>query len=365
MTRRISIFIPSLGGGGAERVMVTLANAFVLRGYQVDLVLVKAHGPYIPLVSPKVNIVDLNSKRLISSIPSFVKYLKANRPTLILSTINHANLGAIVANYLAGKPSHVFIRDANTASISLNSQHFFKAFIMKALMKLLFTKAEGIIAPSEGVAKDLENTIGLKSDSVEVIFNPVVTNELIKQKSEKVEHPWIIDKRVPSILAVGRLTKQKDYPTLLRAFSLLLKKTDAKLIVLGEGPERAAMVALIEELKIADKVQLLGFNSNPFAFMGNVDLFVLSSAWEGLPGTLIQALACGCPVVSTDCPSGPREILNNGQYGRMVKVGHYEELANAMATTLETPIKKGIEERAMMFSEETAVKHYLSFFGLE
>jgi len=193
-----------------------------------------------------------------------------------------------------------------------------------------------------------------------VIYNPVVTPSLKSLATAPVDHPWIGTNQPPLVLAVGRLTAQKDYPTLLRAFAKVRSRRNCRLIILGEGELRDSLEALTSQLGIADSVQLPGFADNPFAWMSKASLFVLSSAWEGLPNVLIQAMACGTPVVSTDCPSGPAEILENGKWGRLVPVGDEVALAEAMDRALEDKVFPDVAVRATYFSLDSALNEYYS-----
>jgi len=193
----------------------------------------------------------------------------------------------------------------------------------------------------------------------------VVSDDLDALASEPIEHPWLVPGPPPVVLAAGRLTAQKDFPTLLRAFARLVPERDLRLMILGEGPDRAALEAEIEALGLGDRVALLGFQANPFSYMARARLFVLSSAWEGLPGVLIQAMACGTPVVSTDCPSGPREVLEGGRLGPLVPVGDAEALARAIMQTLDAPLPAEIlKARAAQYGLAPVSRRYLAALGL-
>jgi len=201
---------------------------------------------------------------------------------------------------------------------------------------------------------------------VQVIYNPVVTDQLLAKAAAPLDHPWFVPGSPAVILSAGRLTAQKDYPTLLRAFARLTAGREARLIVLGEGEARGSLEALARDLGVADQIFFASFVENPFAYMARADLFVLSSAWEGHPNVIVEAMACGTPVVSTDCPSGPAEILDNGKYGRLVPVGDADDLSAAMAATLDAPPKaESLRARARMFHANAAAGAYLAALGLE
>jgi glycosyltransferase involved in cell wall biosynthesis len=222
-----------------------------------------------------------------------------------------------------------------------------------------YLAADGITAVSQGIAEDLVCSFGLPRERVTTIYNPVVTPELLAQAQAPLDHPWFAPDAPPVILGVGRLHPQKDFPTLLRAFARVRAVRVVRLVILGEGEQRAALQQLVAELGLTKDVALPGFVGNPFAYMARAGVFVLSSAYEGLPGVLIQALACGCPVVSTDCPSGPGEILEQGAYGPLVGVGDVAALAQAMLALLaHPPAAERLRHRAAEFSLDRAVDRY-------
>lgn len=357
----IAIYLPSLRGGGAERAMATLANGFADRGLKVDLVLVRAEGPYLSEVSPGVCIVDLQSNRVLTSLPGLVRYLRRERPQAMLSALNHANVIAVVARMLAGVPVRLVVSERNNVSLSGSSSKNLRSRVVLHMMRWAYRKTDGVTAVSGGVADDLANAINLPRDRISVIFNPVVTPELIEKSRMPLKHPWLGEGKPPVILGVGRLTPQKDFVTLIRAFAQVRTVRNCRLVILGEGELRAELEQLVASLGVQDNVQLPGFADNPFAWMSRVRLFVLSSRWEGLPNVLIQAMACGAAVVSTDCPSGPDEILEGGKWGRLVPVGDEEALAEAMVTLLEMPENQlsDVRQRAGGFRPELAVDAYL------
>ncbi len=234
-----------------------------------------------------------------------------------------------------------------------------------SLIKKYYPKADMIVAVSQGVAEDLIKSFNIPKEKIQVIYNPI-TPEIFQKAKELLGHPWFGPNQPPVILAIGRFTKQKDFPTLLKAFALVRQQRKVRLLILGDGEERPLLEQLTRNLKIQNDVMMPGFTDNPYAFMKRAALFVLSSVYEGLPNVLIEAIALGCPVVSTDCPSGPREILDGGRYGRLVPVGDYEALANAILQTLDNrPDPKVLQQRAAQFSLENAVKEYLKVLGLE
>jgi glycosyltransferase involved in cell wall biosynthesis len=364
LTQKIAIFLASLQGGGAERNMLRLANSCADRGLKVDLVLAQDKGAYFSEISPKVKIIKLGTSRVIFSLPKLITYLNNEKPTVLICALNHVNLVALWAKLYSSVPTKIIVTVRNT--LSQGKQDFAnpKMSLTHRLIHYFYPRANQIVAVSKGVADDLAKTAKLPRETIKVIYNPVVTPKLLEQATANVEHPWFYPKEPPVILGVGRLSKQKDFPTLIKAFAILQHNYSARLIILGEGEERPQLETLIKELKLENKVSLSGFVSNPFAYMNRAALFALSSIREGLPTVLIEAMAVGTPVVSTNCRSGPEEILEEGKYGQLVPVGDVEKLAKAMVTTLKNPQSSEIlQQRAMEFSMENSVSQYLTLFN--
>lgn len=364
---RIAIFLPSLNGGGAERVMVTLANAFAQRGYAVDLVLAAAQGPYLKDVSPDVCVVDLKAGRVIKALLPLARYLRQERPVAMLVAMTHANIVALLARMLARAPTRLVLSERSTISVEYECAQGLAARIIYTLVRRLYTRADGIVAVSQAAATDLVRFAALPSRAVEVIYNPFELERIQTRAAETIVHPWFEPGQPPVVLAIGRLNEAKDYPTLIRAFDQLRAARPLRLLILGEGELRATLEALVAEFGLTtDDVQMPGFVANPFAYLARCGVFVLSSRYEGLPGALIEAMACGAPVVSTDCPSGPHEILDGGRWGALVPVGDAEALARALDTALSVPRSQlpDVRQRAKYFEQGKAVDAYLKALGL-
>lgn len=357
---RIALFLPSLEGGGAERVMVNLAEGFIAEGRQVDLVLVKAEGAYLDKVPEQVRIIDLKCTRVVTSLFRLAGYLRKEKPASLLSAMDHANVIAILARQFSGVATHIAVSVHSTLSVEVEKAKSWRGKIMPWFINQTYPKANIVIAVSTGVAEDLSQTTKLHLSVIKVIYNPVVTPELQQKKHQAVEHPWFKENQVPVLLAVGRLSEQKDFTNLIKAFAIIRKQRECRLLILGEGEQRKQLETLIDRLGLQKDVQMPGFVENPYAFMSKADVFVLSSAWEGLVTVMIEALACGTPVVSTDCPSGSSEILEAGKYGRLVPVGDSQALATAVLATLgETVDSQQLMVRAKDFTQDASVKQYL------
>lgn len=357
---RIALFVPDLTLGGAERVMVNLAENFAKRGRPVDLVLVRHEGLYLRDVPKEVRIIDLACGRVLHALPSLVRYLRRERPAALLATLTYANVLAIVATRMAGAGTRIAVREANSLVRESAGATGFSARWLPTIAKWTYPWADAIVAVSHGAAQSLAEATGTPLARVHVLDNPVVNDTLLAQAAEPVDHPWFTtDNGAPVVVAAGRLTAQKDWPTLFRAFAAVRKTRDARLLVLGEGELREELETLARTLGIDQAVSLPGLTRNPFAYMSRAALFVLSSAWEGSPGVLIQAMACGAPVVSTDCESGPREILRGGEFGRLVPVGNVDALAKAIDEALAAPRTSPPRSAWARFSQDAAADAYL------
>jgi len=362
--KRLAIFLPALYGGGAERITLNLAQGLAARGVAVDLVLARALGPYMHEIPESVRLLDLRvSRRLrvfrtLSGLPALVRYLRREQPDAMLSALTYANVIAMWAWRLSGVPTRMVVSEHNTLSLWNQQLPNWYSWLMLRLVRRLYPRADCIVAVSRGVADDLAAVTGIARQRIRVVYNPIVTPELQAKAQLPVEHPWFGAVEPPVLLAVGRLTPQKDFPTLVRAFAQVLETHSARLLILGEGYERPKLEALIRELGLKEYVSLPGFVANPYAFMSRASVFVLSSKWEGLPTVLVEALCCGAPVVATNCPSGPREILAEGQYGQLVAVGDVAALAWAIVAALDGRTPSPPRESWLPYEVGTVVDRY-------
>lgn len=361
---RLVVFLPSLAGGGAERAVTLVANGLAQRGVEVELVLAEATGPYLDIVLPTVRVVDLGARSLPQALPRLARRLRASQPDALLAAMSHANVVAALAHRLAQSRARLVLSERAHISSLLGEYRGLRMRATSALMRFTYPWADRVIAVSRGVAEDLPRHVRVQPGRIAAVYNPVIDEHLRRQAEEPPRHPWLADPAIPVVLAAGRLVPQKDFHTLLRAFMRVRQQRPLRLVILGEGELREELVALARQLAIADDVALPGFDANPFAAMRHARVFVLSSRYEGLPGVLIQAMACGARVVSTDCPSGPREILEDGRWGALVPVGDAEALARAIQFALDDPSPPDVGARAADFSVEQAVAGYAAALGL-
>jgi glycosyltransferase involved in cell wall biosynthesis len=358
--KRVAVFAASMRGGGAERSMANLAKGITKRGYQVDLVLARAEGPYLQDLPESIRVVDLNASRVIKSAPALIRYLRRERPDAMISSVDYVNIVALWARRLSGVKTRLVINEQNNLSMHTANAASRREKLMPWLARRYYKWANAIVAVSAGVQEDLADVIRLPLDRIDVIYNPSVSESDVQASANQVvEHPWFQDQQIPVLLAVGRLTAQKDYPTLLRAFARLRSEKLVRLVILGEGEDREMLEALVRDLNMTEDVSLPGFAENPFAYMARASLFVMSSRWEGLPTVLVEALCCGTPVVSTDCPSGPREILRDPRCGRLVPVADVNALSAAIKSALDGELQKPDRASWLPFEMENVTDRYL------
>lgn len=354
----IAIFLSDVAGGGAERVMVNLAGGFAARGYSVDLVLARREGPYLEALDPRIRVVDLKAPRLLLAIPRLIAYLRQTRPQVLLSALEDTNVVALLAATLARTPQRTVVTVHNHVSLESRHSPQLKRRLAPYLIRLFYPLADCIIAVSEGVASDLIR-LGAPSAKTRTIYNPIVTQTLREQLQEHLRHPWFTADQPPVILAIGRLHPQKNFPLLLQAFAEVRAVRPARLMILGEGPERERLQHLIDDLGLQEVVGLPGFVANPAAYLRQAACLALSSDWEGFGNVLVESMAAGTPVVATRCESGPSEILGEGRFGRLTPVGDSHALAQALLETLnETPDRERLQRRAGDFTLERILEQY-------
>ncbi len=357
---RIAIFITDLTGGGAERNMVNLATGISALGYDVDLVVAARRGVYLNDLDARVRLVDLHAPHVMLATNKLAAYLRRERPTALLSALNQPNVVAVLAGRQAQVGTRIVISIRNTLSVEAKNPHSLQMRLMPLFARRYFPKADGIVTVSEGAADDLATFLGIPRDRIEAIGNPVVTPTLLAHSADQVDHPWFAENAPPVIIGVGRLTYQKNFELLLKGFAIVSKRAEARLMILGEGEDRPKLLALAQRLGIDDKLELPGFVPNPSAYLARARLFVLTSHFEGLPTVLIESLAVGTPVVSTDCPSGPREILKGGQYGTLLQSNDAEELAAAIVAELAKPKEPPPSEAWLPYEQASVTRRYLN-----
>jgi glycosyltransferase involved in cell wall biosynthesis len=401
--RRIAVLMPDLNGGGVQKMTLALAAALSDHGHEVDLVVYQPSGVLEPMVPPQLTVRHLTPGSMLRGrllplkadpgalpylllpvlltrkpaptlvyLDALAAYLRERRPDALLAAAPHQNLEAIWARRLAGVPTRVLISERTAPSQVLPLSPRWRRRFLPPLMLRAYPQADVIVSVSQRLGDDLAEVTGIPRERITAIYNPVVGPEIETLAAEPVDHPWFVPGEPPVILGMGRLSEQKDFPTLVRAFARVRARRRVRLVIFGAARDsaktehrRGEIKALARQLGVGEDVDAPGFTPNPFAYMARAALFVLSSRYEGLPGVLIQALASGCPVVSTDCPSGPMEILDNGRWGPLVPVGDDAAIAAAIEQVLDDPLPAAaLKARAQEYSVDRAVQRYLEvLFG--
>ncbi len=364
-THPIAVFASFSGTGGVERMLVNLLRGFVDQGHEVDLVLVRAESPHLEHLPARVNLIRLRASHTFLAVPELARYLRARRPVALLAAKDRAGRAAVLARALSRVDTRVVLRLGTHLSTAMAERSAFARWLRYWPIRWLYPRIDRIVAVSEGVANDTANIARIPRSRIAVIRNPVITPELFARAADPCPHPWLAPGRPPVIMGAGRLQRQKDFPTLIRAFARVRAVRECRLMILGEGSARPKLEALVAELGLTGSVDLPGFQSNPYRYLARAALFVLSSAWEGSPNVLTEAMALGIPVVATDCPSGPAEILAAGRHGPLVPVGDAEALAAAMLATLERPPPSvALQDAVAEYEQARSAERYLRALGI-
>lgn len=359
---RIAVFLATSGQSGVDRFMRNLIPELGRRGYLVDLLRVQNHGPYLdPNSLPEsVREVDLGSKHVYTSIPAVIRYLKKYRPQVLFSDKDKVNRSAILARFISGVKLTQVVRVGSTISETYRNRGKMTVMQIKFSLRHLYPHVHRVIVPSEGAKLDLCREAKLPESHVESIATPAIPDEAVHDNYPLPDHPWFQEKEKPVMLGVGELSKRKDFSTLLRAFALVRETLDCRLVIIGKGKQRESLLEQAKKLGVDRDFDLPGFTKEPYQWLYHADLKVLCSLTEGMPLVLMEALAMGTQVVATDCPSGPREILENGEYGELVPMQDQEKLAAAIERSLnESKSRSELREAAKPYLVSNATDAYL------
>ena len=387
----LAFLLGDLSGGGLQRIVTILARELAERGARIEILVCAANGEFQADLPPSVAVIELrkgnalaarfaalradptaipallrplfsrkHGSRSIPYLPSLVDYLRHARPDTLFAATPNLNIEAVLARRLARVETRIVLSERSHFS-SGKPRKDWRRRHLSPVMRRTYLQADAIVAVSGGVADDLMRSVGIPRAAITILHNPTLTPDLAARRAEPVEHPWFAPGGPPVLLSVGRLAHQKDHPTLLRAFARLRQRRPARLMIAGKGsPKHIDRVyQLAAELGVRGDVEVLGFLHNPLPYMARATLFVLSSRFEGFANVVLEALACGTPVVSTDCPSGPREILDDGAFGELVPVGDDGALAEAIERTLDhPPDPRRLRARAAVFDYDEAIGRY-------
>jgi glycosyltransferase involved in cell wall biosynthesis len=356
----IALFYTHLRMGGVPRLAVWLANGFAARGLEVDLVVGRLAGSFPHAYDPRVKVIDLGGGGKVGMMRGLFHYMRSVRPRNVLSFVSSAIAMVGIANLACGRPSHFIACEQIDTWEEMARAPFGLYKVTLWAVPFTYRLADSLVAASEGVAAGLARVMRIDRKRIGIVYNPAYRPEIDSAASEPVEHPWLATQPNSVFVTAARFVEQKDLHTLLRAFKIVWQHSkDARLIILGDGPQRGELEAARDQFGLAEAVAMPGPDANPFRWFSRAHTFVMSSRWEGFGMTLVEAMACGCSIVSTDCPSGPAEILASGKYGQLVPVGDYGALAEAMLKTLDAPrAENGNRHRAREFSVDACIDRY-------
>ena len=357
----IAFFIHDLAGGGVERMRLRLIEGLLARGYDVTLVLQRLSGALCDNVPRGARVIVLGQPRVIGSVLPLARVLRVLKPDFLISSLDHNNVAALCAGMLSDRRIRFIICQHN--ALAAEAALGWRYRRIPILYRLLSPKADRIVAISHGVADDLSKITGIRRQRITVISNPVIGDDVATLAAMPVPHPWMAEREIPLFVFAGRLVAQKDPQTLLDGFGLLLKRQPARLVILGEGPLRTVLEQRAARMGISSSIVFAGFVADPRPWIQAARALVLTSRYEGLGNVIIEALGCGTPVIATDCPHGPAEILGHGQFGVLVAVGDAAALAAAMSRDLRksfpAPILRG---RAAAYSVDSCVDRHEEIF---
>ena len=358
----VVVYVRALHNGGTDQVMLNLVEEFLAGGRSVALAVDfdNIYSPYRSRFPEQVRYVVLGARSPWARLTKLYHFLKQERPKSLLCAGFFPNVFAIIARRLSGVDMRLVVTEHNTPTINRQLASPWQArrwFLLFA--RLFYPHADAVVAVSNGTAGDLADAIGIERGRVRCIYNPIVNGGLFEQSQQAVDDPWFTDSNVPVVIGLGRLEPEKNFALLLRAFALVQEEMACRLVIFGDGSEREMLEELVASLDLSDCVQLRHFVPNPHAYTAKAALLAASSICEGLSNVLVEAIALGTPVVSTDCPFGPTEVLNAGEYGTLVPVGDARRLADAMLASLRQRPEPAPKSWLEQFTTKRSAERYL------
>lgn len=359
MNMSVSILLPDLRGGGAERVKIDLAHEFARAGHEVEFVLMQAQGEFLEEAQEHFSVVDLATPRVRHVPLALARYLRHRRPDALLAAMWPLTGIAGLATLISGHSLRLVVSEHVDFRVTPSLKGY-ERFMLNHFGRIFYAPCHRVIGVSAGVCESLSDVAGLKAKKLSVIYNPVrqISPTTMSQEDLRGLSGWLQGKE--RLIAIGSLKRQKGFDTLIRAVAQVQRQREVKLLILGEGELREELQDLAVELGVSENIWLPGFRSNPVTYLNHANCFVLSSNWEGFGNVVVEALGVGVPVVSTDCPSGPSEILAAGKYGTLTAPGNWGEMAEAIIATLNsTTDSEALKVRAAEFNPEKQAARYL------
>jgi len=361
---KVALHITSLQQGGAERITINLAEGLAERGLNIDLLYCQ-QGTFPKEEMPKnVNFIHLKASNSVKSVSLLKNYLTKSRPAILLSALHQPSVASIIARSRSKTNTKIVVAIHNTVSQEVKFATNWRRKVMPIFARKLYPLADGIICVSKTAADDASQYLSLPRNRIEAIYNPVVTQSLMFKIAEESNNNWLDDQsEYPTFIAVGRLNNEKNFEMMLKALQIVNQTKKARLIILGEGPDRPKLESLVKSFGLEEVVDLAGFMQNPYTFIRKARAILLTSHHEGLPTVLIEALAAGTPIISVDCPSGPREILDGGGYGRLVTSLKPEAFSQAILDELGQARIPPPAESWQPYKAEVAFEHYETYLS--
>ncbi len=362
---KLAVMMSFSGAGGVEKMVMNLLRELAKHINGIDLLVLRAKGPHFANIPANINVIQLRSQHTFTAIPEIACYLRKHKPERMLVAKDRAARAAVRARALSGVSTPITVRLGTNLSTALTHRSRINAWLRTFPMKRIYAKLDKVVAVSQGVADDTCAITGIAPEKTVVIRNPVITPDFFPAPNTPAPHPWLSEKTLPVIMGVGRFSVQKDFATLIKAFHAIQHTHPSRLMILGDGKMREELSQLIHTLGLEERVALPGFQTQVTHWVSHANVFVLSSRWEGSPNALTEALALGIPSVSTRCPSGPDEVLDNGRYGPLVPVGDDATMAEAIKHVLDHPLPAETLKSAVRdYHSHISAQHYLRILGL-
>lgn len=364
MSQKVSFFVARFSNSGVPFAQLRLAKSFKRRGYEINFVIGYISPDLVLPTDLGFDVINLNQKRTFKLLVPIIGIIRCVRPSIVFSAEDHLNAVVTLAVCLAGSRAKLSVSSRVTPYDTYSDRVLSKGWILKKLNPLLWHRADALTCVSRDMVAQYQTIFGHTKHQAS--YNVIVNADLDRKKAENVEHPWFDDVNIPVVISAGRLAPEKGYPDLIAAMKLVNQRSPVRLLMLGEGPLRAELQQLIDEAGLNDRIQLLGFQANPYKYYARCRLFVLSSYLEGLPNVLVEAMACGCAVVSTDCPTGPREVLQDLKVGRLVPMRAPQAMADAVIEMLSVlPDASQLNQAVLPFTEDRVIAVHQRMLGLE
>ncbi len=354
---KVTFFTARYSHSGVPLAQIRLAKLFQKKGYEIDFIFGYVPDDMNMPILKNMNVINFNKPRVYKLFRKIFKYLVKNKPDVIISAEDHLNAVVLLCARVSGSKAKISVSSRVTPFDTYSNKIFTKRWFLKYFMQFVESRANALVCVSKDMVKQYKTIF--KNSRHQCIYNVVYDNSSQSRMSENVDESWLVNKEIPVIISAGRLAPEKGLLDLILAIKELSKSREVRLLMLGEGPMRKEIEALIKKENLNEVIKLIGFQENPLKFYSKSDVFILSSYVEGLPNVLIEAMMCGCTPVSTNCPTGPEEVLQKEKFGYLVPVHDPIEMAKGIGRALDEPIPVEIlAEGVKNFTEDAVFKKY-------